>query len=92
MTSHPNKWRVVLLHEPEKVLKRLPRNVYKRIRDKIDSLTINPTPNGCKKLAGHENLYRIRIGDWRVTYAIENNRLVILIVEVAPRGGAHRDL
>jgi mRNA-degrading endonuclease RelE of RelBE toxin-antitoxin system len=34
----------------------------------------------------------VRVGDWRITYALEDDRLIVLIVEIAPRGGAYRDL
>jgi mRNA interferase RelE/StbE len=45
-----------------------------------------------QKLAGHENLYRVRAGDWRISYAAEAERLVLLVLEIAPRGGAYRNL
>lgn len=45
----------------------------------IDKLTENPKPDGVKKLKGEENAYRIRIGDYRVIYTIED---VIKIVEI----------
>jgi mRNA interferase RelE/StbE len=53
-------------------------------------LAENPRPEGCKKLEGHENLYCIRVGDWRISYALEKERLMILVIEVAPRGGAYQ--
>ncbi len=56
------------------------------------SLAEEPRPAGCKKLRGYENLYRLRAGDWRLIYAIEDDQLVVLIIEVAPRGEAYRNL
>ena len=56
------------------------------------SLAEEPRPAGCKKLRGYENLYRLRVGDWRLIYAIEDDQLVVLIIEVAPRGEAYRNL
>jgi mRNA interferase RelE/StbE len=84
-------WQIIILHDPEKVLRKLPRNLLKRIQVKIDDLAKEPRPEGCKKLAGYDNLYRVRIGDWRISYAIEDDKLIILILEIAPRGGAYRD-
>ncbi|OYY55725.1 MAG: hypothetical protein B7Y52_04945 [Sulfurovum sp. 28-43-6] len=49
--------------------------------EKIGSLVTNPRPAGCKKLSGDEK-YRIRIGNYRVLYSIEDEILVIFIVKV----------
>ena len=56
------------------------------------ALAKNPRPAGCKKLSGFDNLYRVRVGDWRISYAIEDERLVILVLEIALRGDAYRNL
>ena len=72
----------------EKVLCRLPNNIVSRIDRAIRALGTNPRPTGCKKLAGHDNLYRVRVGDWRISYAVEDVRLIVLVLEVAPRGGS----
>ena len=61
-----------------------------RTRQAIHSLAENPRPSGYKKMMGYENLYRIRVGDWRIIYAIEDDKLVILILTVAPRGRIYR--
>jgi mRNA interferase RelE/StbE len=70
-------------------LKKLPRNVAATIRAKIDTLRIDPdgAPN-VKKLAGLEG-YRLRVGDWRVLYEIDDGKLVIVVLAVKPRGGAY---
>ena len=62
--------------------------IHRVIRD----LANDPRPEGVKKLTGVDNLYRIRVGDWRVIYAIEDDRLIVLVLEISPRGGAYRDL
>ena len=74
-----------------KILRKLPKNLLKQIQAKIDNLAKEPRPDGCKKLAGHENLYRVRVGDWRILYSIEDEKLIILILVIAPRGSAYRD-
>lgn len=90
MSEEPERWQIVLLRQPEKVLRRLPKDFLQRMRIAIRGLAENPRPPGCKKLSGYENLYRIRVGQWRISYAIENDRLVILVLEIAPRGDAYR--
>lgn len=88
----PGGWQVTLLHDAEKVLGKTPRDLRRRLVAAIDDLERDPRPAGCKKLTGYENLYRLRVGDWRIIYAIENDRLVMLVIEIAPRGGAYKDL
>lgn len=55
------------------------------ILDKIYTLEENPRPSGCKKLKDKGGLYRIRIGDYRVVYSIQDEVLVVVIVEVFDR-------
>jgi mRNA interferase RelE/StbE len=86
------QWQVLIHRRVEKVLRRLPRDLLERIRKAIRALANDPRPRGYKKLAGHENLYRIRVGDWRISYAIEEDRLIVLVLEISPRGDAYRSL
>ena len=73
----------------EKELERLPIHAIKRISKAIDALTENPRPAGSKKLEGQkESLWRIRVGDYRVIYQIEE---VIKIVEIR-RIGHRKDI
>lgn len=65
----------------------------KRLRDglerRIYALADNPRPPGCLKLAGYVDAWRIRVGDWRVIYRIEENRLLVMVVDLGPRGGIY---
>lgn len=63
----------------------------KTIREKLEGIATDPYaehPNA-KKLQGREG-YRLRVGDWRVIYEIQNDQLVILVLKVAPRGEVYR--
>lgn len=86
------RWRIQTERQVERMLRRLPKSLLARIRAAIASLAIDPRPHGHRKLVGFEKLYRIRVGDWRIVYAIEDEILLILVVEVSPRGGADRNL
>ena len=90
MPEAERRWQVIIDRQPERVFRRLPKPLLQRIREKISSLATDPRPSGCKKLVGHDNLYRVRVGDWRISYAVEDDRLIILVIEVAPRSGAYR--
>lgn len=61
-----------------------------RIARRIDGLAENPRPYGVRKLAGEEDLYRIRVGDFRVIYTIENRRLVVLVIRIGNRRDVYR--
>lgn len=92
MSEPDRRYTVILERRVEKALRRLPRDVLIRVDRLLLNLATDPRPVGCKKLKGHDNLYRLRIGDWRLIYAVEDDRLVVLVVEIAPRGGVYRDL
>ncbi len=68
------------------------RQLLGRMDQAIRALAREPRPSGCKKLGGKQfdNLYRIRVGDWRILYAIEDDRLVVLILDVVRRDQAYR--
>ncbi|MEQ1797042.1 MAG: type II toxin-antitoxin system RelE/ParE family toxin [Lacibacter sp.] len=77
------KYSVVLTRSAEKSLARLPNSITKSIITLLETLQNNPRPAGCKKLKGYKNLWRIRHGDYRIIYAIEE---VILLVDVREIG------
>jgi len=66
------------------------RKLAEALRDAILALADDPRPPGCIKMSGYDDRWRIRVGDWRVVYRIEDGRLVVLVVTVAPRGGVYR--
>ena len=85
------KYEVSFERDVQKIYKRLPKDLLARLDRAILALANEPRPPGCKKLTGSD-LYWIRVGDWRITYAIEDDKLIVLVVEVAPRGDAYRHL
>ena len=56
-----------------------------RLGKAIDKLSTNPLPNGVKKLAGEDNLFRVRVGDYRIIYQIRSSELIILVLRVGHR-------
>lgn len=61
-----------------------------RLEAEIDALKGNPIPAGAKKLQGVEALYRVRVGDFRIIYAIDQGRLRVLIVKIGDRKDVYR--
>jgi mRNA interferase RelE/StbE len=78
-------YRIEVTPRAQKDLKALPKRERRRVAEQIDALTTDPRPTGCKKLKGREDFYRIRVGDYRVIYQIEDEILLILIVRVGDR-------
>ena len=77
-------YKIEIKKSAAKEISKLPKAAVKRIVDKIQTLSADPRPNGCKKLSGDEK-YRIRIGVYRVLYSIMDEKLVIYIVKVGHR-------
>lgn len=78
-----SRYTVVLTKTAEKNLARLPSKVLSAIIILLQSLEEQPRPTGCKKLKGYKNLWRVRSGDYRIIYAIED---FILLVDVRDIG------
>ena len=68
-----------------KELEALPDNVLARVVKKIESLGQAPRPTGCKKLKDFEDQWRIRVGDWRVVYLIDDAAKLISVTRIAHR-------
>jgi mRNA interferase RelE/StbE len=69
----------------DKALRKLPVKVQRRIAAATEALADEPRPTGCAKLHGTDDLWRIRVGQYRVVYTIEDEDLIVLVVRVAPR-------
>jgi mRNA interferase RelE/StbE len=83
-------YRVVTTKSFDKALAKLPVNWQRRIVAKIRDVAADPySPNNnLTKLPGRDG-YRLRVGDWRVIYELQDDRLVMLVLEVGPRGGIY---
>jgi mRNA interferase RelE/StbE len=68
-----------------KDLIKLPNQTVAKIDLAISKLASNPRPAGCKKLKGYSDLYRIRIGDYRVIYSIQDKIVLVKILEIGHR-------
>jgi len=69
---------------------KLPSGVRRRLGPHIDGLAVEPRPSGVKRLVADEELYRIRVGAYRVVYAVEEDRLVVLVVKIGHRRDTYR--
>lgn len=73
-----------------KELNKIDKPLRRRILATITLLEENPRPDGVKKLAGDENAWRIRIGDYRVLYEIHDGKLLVVILRAGHRRAVYR--
>lgn len=85
-----DSYRVELTRSAEKDLRRVDRSRVASLYEAIERLGTDPRPHGSKKLVGAERTYRIRVGDYRIVYEIEDEVLVVLVIRVAHRREAYR--
>lgn len=80
-------YRIVTTKSFDKALARLPLNWQKRIVAKVKEVALDPYApnNNLTKLQGRDG-YRLRVGDWRVIYELQDERLVMLVLDMGPRG------
>lgn len=78
-----------ILPRAKRQLKRLGDPSYSRIVDGIRSLTANPRPHGCRKLTGRDG-YRIRVGDYRVIYEVDDSARQVLVLDIGHRKDIYR--
>ena len=76
---------VAIKPSAKKELEALADSVLARVVRKIGLLANSPRPPGCKKLKGHKDQWRIRVGDWRVVYAIDDADRVVRVMRIAHR-------
>ncbi|MDT5296454.1 MAG: mRNA interferase RelE/StbE [Acidobacteriota bacterium] len=77
-------YEVLILRRAQKELAALPATAYERVRDAVAALAERPRPPGCKKLVGREG-WRIRSGDYRVIYEIDDARKRVTVLHVGNR-------
>ena len=71
-------------------IKKLDRSMQARIIRRLEQLAEDPRPPGTTKLTAQDNLFRIREGDYRIIYQIQDKALIVLIAKVAHRADAYR--
>ena len=79
------KYSVELKASARKELERLPAKLIQRIFPKLEGLASEPRPAGCKKLKGGQREWRIRVGDYRVVYTIDGQKLMVSVTRIRHR-------
>jgi mRNA interferase RelE/StbE len=86
-----DSYKVEFKKSAKKALDHLPSMIRNQLALKIYSLKEVPRPDGCKKLKGEIDLYRIRVGDYRIVYLIQDGKLIVIVVKIGHRRDVYRD-
>ena len=81
---------VLVKPSARKELEALPDNVLARVVRKLEALGHAPRPAGCKKLKGYKDQWRVRVGDWRVVYIIDDKAKVVSVTRIAHRSQVYQ--
>jgi len=81
---------IELTRRAEKQLTGLPANLRRRVASRIDALADNPRPPGVGKIQGAEDMYRLRVGDYRILYEVQDFRLIVHVLRIGHRREIYR--
>lgn len=83
------EYTITFARSARKEIEALDEKIVNRIFPKIEVLSKEPRPAGCRKLTGNKNLWRIRVGDYRVVYSIDDENNIVDIIAVRHRKDAY---
>ncbi|RLD21961.1 MAG: type II toxin-antitoxin system mRNA interferase toxin, RelE/StbE family [Bacteroidetes bacterium] len=82
-------YKIQIKSSAKKELVKLPKKDLQRVVNKIRSLASNPRLSGCEKLSGEEK-YRVRHGNYRIVYCIEDLQLIVIVVKIGQRKDVYK--
>ena len=85
-------YRIEIKRSAAKALKKIPKANGKRIVEKIDSLAESPPNPDTTKMKGDNPFHKVRVGDYRIVYEIQEDVLVILVIKIGHRKDIYRNL
>jgi mRNA interferase RelE/StbE len=84
------EYRIEFTPQGERDLRKLTRRDQRRVASRIDALAINPLPSGVRKLKGGHDIWRLRVGDFRVLYTVAQQIVTITVVRIRHRREVYR--
>ncbi len=85
-------YRIELTVPADRDLGALPGNVLRRVDARILALAERPRPLGCRRLQGRKDFWRVRVGDYRILYAIDDQEHIVTVARVRHRREVYRGL
>jgi mRNA interferase RelE/StbE len=87
-----SRYRIEVTRDALRALAKLDKSVRRRVQAAIDGLGECPRPSSVIALQGHRGAYRLRVSNYRVIYTVDDDRLVVLVVDLGHRLEIYRDL
>ena len=84
------RYSVAITRTAERQLKKLPLDDRRRVAQTVAMLAIDPRPKGSRKLAGHDDVFRVRTGRYRLIYSVEDKQLTVLVLKIGHRKDVYR--
>lgn len=84
------KYSIEISNTAEKQLRKIPRDDQIRVLRAVKQLAVEPNPSGCRKLSGYDDIFRIRVGVYRILYSVEKKRIVVVILKIGHRKDVYR--
>jgi mRNA interferase RelE/StbE len=85
-------YRIEIKPKPQKSLAKIPNPHRRRIAKAIDALVHDARPDGCAKIVGARDAYRVRVGDYRIVYEVVDRVLVLYVIRIGHRKEVYRKL
>jgi len=83
-------YRVEVSATAERQIRKLGHDEQIRVVRVIQRLSVDPRPPGCRKLSGYDDVFRVRVGRFRILYSLEDRRLVVIVLKVGDRKDVYR--
>jgi len=84
------RYSVEITRTAERQLKKLSQDERQRVARTVAMRAIDPRPRGSRKLAGYDDVFRVRMGQYRVIYSIDDGRLTVLVLKLGHRKDVYR--
>ena len=84
------RYRVEISRTAERQFRKLGADDRRRVAQAMLALGADPHPTGSRKLTGYEDIYRIRVGVFRILYSVEGRRLIVIILKIGHRKDVYR--
>ena len=86
------KYKIEIDKRALQTLSRLPAKLKRQVSSKIERLAENPSPPNSKKLHGDDDIWRIRVGDYRIAYTVRQRQILILVLYIGDRKDFYKDI
>lgn len=83
-------YRVEYTTNAARTVRKMPRAVQRRVLERAAGLAAQPRPSDCKKLSGPVALWRVRVGDYRLVYTVDDAARVVTVTRIGHRGDVYR--